>query len=80
MSAPTVLIKCGSHRARNKLLALVGRDNAEALYSMHRETGKGAYRIPAEHATAAKAITGVSGMRDGDDLMRCWTFADPYAR
>ena len=70
----TVLVKCGSHRARDKMLALVGRDNAEALFSMHRDTGKGVYRIPAELATRAKAVTGVSGYRDGDDLMRCWKF------
>lgn len=68
----TVLVKCGSHRARNKMLALVGRDNAKALFSLQRETGKGVYRIPAEHAAAAKAITGVSGFREGDDLMVCW--------
>lgn len=68
----TVLVKAASHRARAKLLALVGRDNAEALFSMHRSTGKGVYRIPASLATEAKSIVGVSGYRDGDDLMRCW--------
>lgn len=66
------LIKCGSHRARKKMLAVVGEDNAEALFSLDRETGKGVYRIPADVAAEAKAITGVSGFRDGDDLMRCW--------
>lgn len=75
MSDQTVLVKCGSHRARAKMLALVGRDHAEALFSMRRDTGKGVYRIPAEHERAAKAITGVSGFRDGDDLMRCWPSA-----
>lgn len=69
---PTALIKCGSHRARGKMLALVGRDNAQALFSLERETGKGVYRIPADLATQAKAITGVTGFRDGDDLMDCW--------
>jgi hypothetical protein len=70
----TALVKCGSHRARKKLLALVGEDNAEALFSMYRETGTGGvFRIPANMAAEAKAITGVSGFRDGDDLMRCWS-------
>ena len=68
-----VLVKCGSHRARGKLLALLGDAESEALYSLQRETGHGgAYRIPAEFADAAKAITGVSGLRDGDDLHKCW--------
>ena len=69
----TVLVKCGSHRARRKLLALVGEADAEALFSMRRETGHGgAYRIPAHWEAGAKAITGISGLRGGDDLHRCW--------
>lgn len=75
MNAPeTVLVKCGSHRARNKLYALVGRENCQEYFSLRRQTGKGAIRIPAEHEASAKAITGVSGMRGGEDLMRCWDF------
>jgi hypothetical protein len=84
----TVLVKCGSHRARRKLYALVGKENAEELFSVdldadrgllrrrrRRETGHGgAFRIPAELETQAKAIVGVSGLRDGEDLMRCWKF------
>jgi hypothetical protein len=70
----TVLVKCGSHRARRKLYALVGKENAEELFSMHRKTGRGAFRIPAELEAQAKAIVGVSGLRDGKDLMRCWKF------
>lgn len=69
----TVLVKCGSHRARHKLYALVGRENAQAMCSMRRDVGTGGvFRIPAEQGPAAKAITGVSGFRDGDDLMKCW--------
>jgi hypothetical protein len=68
-----VLVKCGSHRARHKLLDLLGDAKREELFSLYRETGHGgAYRIPAEFADAAKAITGVSGLREGDDLHKCW--------
>lgn len=74
MTGATVLVKCGSHRARRKLLALVGEADAEALFSLFRSTGKGAYRIPAHREVEAKAITGISGLRDGDDLHRCWKF------
>jgi hypothetical protein len=54
------------------MLRLVGRENAQALYSLYRETGKGVYRIPAALAPEAKQITGVSGYRDGPDLHPCW--------
>lgn len=72
--APTALVKCGSHRAREKLLRLFeDQRDAEALYSMRRDVGTGGvYRIPAARAAEAKAIVGVSGFRDGGDLMRCW--------
>lgn len=67
------LVKCHSHRARHKLFALLGDANREALYSFHRDVGTGgAYRIPAEFEERAKAITGVTGMREGDDLHKCW--------
>lgn len=68
----TMLVKCGSHRARTKMLRLIGEENAEAMGSMRRDTGKGVYRIPANRAVEAKAITGVTGFRDGDDLIKCW--------
>lgn len=75
-----VLVKCGSHRARRKLLDLVGETEHEALYSLRREVGKGgAYRIPAEFEERAKAITGVSGLRDGEDLLKCWPRTDGEA-
>ena len=72
-SNETVLVKCGSHRARHKMLALLGDAPSQAVFSMRRETGHGgAYRIPAEFEEEAKAITGISGLRDGDDLLKCW--------
>jgi len=67
----TVLVKCASHRARGKLYALVGPDREE-LCSVRRSTYKGVVRIPRRYEAKAKAITGVSGYRDGDDLFRCW--------
>ena len=67
-----VIVRCASHRARGKLLTLVGEDVAQALFSMRRDTSKGAYRIPARLLDDACAITGVTRMRDGDDLMECW--------
>jgi len=72
-NAPTALVKCGSHRAREKMLRLMPDErDAVAFYSFHRETGKGVYRIPANLAASAKSIVGVSGFRDGPDLHPCW--------
>lgn len=69
----TILLKCGSHRARRKLLSLVGEQQAEALASVSRELGKGgAFRVPSTFEAEALAITGVSALRDGEDLVRCW--------
>lgn len=82
----TVLIKAGSHRARHKLFALVGKENTEALFSMRREVGHGgAFRIPKRFEIEAKEITGISGLRDGDDLLKCWDLNpklrdDPYSQ
>jgi hypothetical protein len=74
LTPETAIVKCGSHRARHKLFALVGKENAEAFYSFDRNVGTGGvYRIPREHAAKAKTITGISGFRDGDDLAPCWT-------
>jgi hypothetical protein len=66
----SALVRCQSHRARERLFRLVGEENCEGVFSMFRNTNYGAYRIPAEQASAAKALSGVSGMREGDDLMR----------
>lgn len=69
----TALVKCASHRSREKLYRLIGKDNAKPHYSMHRDVGTGGvFLIPADRAAEAKAITGISGYRDGDDLAPCW--------
>jgi len=67
----TVVIKASSRRAARKLQALVGSD-AQALFSMRRSTGRGAYRIPKRFLNPAQAITGIEEMRDGKDLHEVW--------
>jgi hypothetical protein len=67
------LVKAASHRARGKLLALVGEDNAEAVCSLQRELGKGgAFRIPESFEAEALEITGITRLKDGEDLLQCW--------
>jgi hypothetical protein len=66
-----VLVKASSRRAAHKLKALVG-DEIQAVFSITRSTGRGAYRIPAQFEQDAKSITGIGGMREGSDLHQVW--------
>ncbi len=68
----SVLVRAHSHRAKGKLFALVGPFREE-LYSFHRNLYHGAYRIPERFEARAKAITGITGLRDGPDLHKCIT-------
>lgn len=67
----TVLVKANSRRAAKKLRTLVGQE-AQEVFSMHRNTGRGAYRIPKRFHAQAHGITGIVGMREGDDLHKVW--------
>jgi hypothetical protein len=75
VSEPTVsdqmkLIKCGSHRARRKVFSIIPERNS--LYSFRRATGKGVYLVTPDEFSLVRDIKGVSGFRNGDDLLRCW--------
>jgi len=77
----TVLVKANSRRAAKKLRALVPSHLRQEYFSIIRSTGRGAYRIPKELGDEAKAITGVTGMRDGRDLHKVWETSgrhDPF--
>ncbi len=64
----TILVKANSRRAAMKLARLVGKERQE-VFSMYRNTGRGAYRIPKRFHATAHGITGITGMRDGPDLL-----------
>lgn len=70
----TSVVAASSHRGRQKLYRLV--EPIESLYSLERGQSfakGGIFRIPAGYLNEARAITGITKTRDGDDLMRCWT-------
>lgn len=80
-----VYVKCNSHRARERLLAMLLTRNpqrdARSYYSMKRVNGKwyraahqGIYCIDESEVAAARQIKGVSVLRKPyDDLSPCWS-------
>lgn len=74
MSGARTLVRCESHRARQKLQRLLGDELGDCYFTFSRNGGRGGlYRIPAARVEEALEITGVKRMRDGDDIMRCWS-------
>ena len=70
-----VPVKATSHRARNRLHALVGEQRCE-LFSLSHNFH--VTLIPAEQRTEALAITGVTGTRakPEDGWLPCWGSAN----
>lgn len=68
-----VLIKCDSHRARDKVYGTLNR-KPQSYWSMHRDTAKGFLAITPEELITIneKSIKGVKQTYWTDDLMQCW--------
>lgn len=66
-----MMLKCGSHRARDKVFGLLSP--RVARYSFTRSTGKGVYPCTLEEFERVKHIKGVTKFRDGPDLLGCWS-------
>lgn len=62
-----LLIKCISHRAREKVFRAI--PHRKGFFSLHRTTFKGVYPVTPEEFNLVRKIKGVSGFRDGDDLL-----------
>ena len=71
---PTVFVKCGSHRAREKLTRLLGGGEHKSYYSWDHPSKGGYYKIPVDKLAEARKIPGVSKSKNQDDLALCWTF------
>lgn len=67
-----ILIKCGSHRAREKIFRLIGEK--KQLCSFARNVGHGIFEITEQEYVRIKqiGIKGVSTTKTGDDLFPCW--------
>jgi hypothetical protein len=61
-----VLVRVRSHRAHNRIAALLG----EPYYSFRRDGAF--YDVREADAPLALAVKGVTRARWGDDLLRCW--------
>ncbi len=74
-TAPSdVAVRCTSHRAREKLLRLIGDDNAICYFRWADRNSRGIYRIPLAMLKAAREIKGVTRLRETSDIMRCLVF------
>lgn len=71
-SASKILIKCGSHRTREKVFQLVGHKHQ--LCSFSRNVAHGIFEVTiAEYEKIKSAkIKGISKTKNGDDLFPCW--------
>lgn len=67
----TVLIRCNSHRARQKMERAIGKQ--VGYYSLQRAGSF--YRVSPMEFETVKDIAGLSRARDGADIHRCWAGA-----
>ena len=73
MTSRLVFVRCASHRARERLLSLVGED--PLCYFRWADTAsRGMYRIPAALLAQARQIPGITRLRDCDDVRECIRF------
>lgn len=66
------LIKCSSHRARDKMKRALNR-LPQSYWSLQRESAKGLYEVPVEELEKLKGIVGITRSYWSDDLMQTWS-------
>jgi hypothetical protein len=67
----TVFVRCGSHRARERLFRLLGH-KPHCHYDWDRPATGGYYPIPAGRLAEARKIAGVTRARHPEALRACW--------
>lgn len=67
-----VFVKCGSHRARERLTSLVGSGKLQCYFDFQRPSKGGYYQIPEAKLEEARKIPGVTRASHPDDLSPCW--------
>jgi hypothetical protein len=67
--ADRILVRCTSHRARERLFRLLGY-RPQGWVSFTRNVDKGLYEVPPERLADALRIKGIRRTRWSDDLMR----------
>jgi len=66
-------MKCNSHRARDRLCGVLGKD-AQCYYSFKDKNFHGVYWVPENLIARAQKLKGVTRARqqDSDYWLRCW--------
>ena len=67
---PPTWLRCSSHRARDKLLAVIGED-AVCHFRWDDRTGQGIYRVSDDLLAVCRAIKGVTKLRNTTDVRKC---------
>jgi hypothetical protein len=65
-----VFVKCGSHRARERLVSLLGL-RPQCYWSWDYPATGGYFPIPEEKLAEARKIPGVTRMKFPEELRRC---------
>lgn len=65
------LIRCASHRARQKLFSLLP-EKPQGFYSWKTYSTGGFWEIPSEYVSKALEITGITKASRRYDYHQCW--------
>jgi hypothetical protein len=68
-----IYVNCNSHRARQRLLSMIGKRQAYYIADLsNRLFHRGIYALSAEEFDKAQHIKGVRRLRDCSNLAKCW--------
>jgi hypothetical protein len=67
-----VFMNCNSHRARQKLTALVGKGKLQCYWSWEHPSKGGYFEIPEDMVERARKIPGVTKTKFSGEMRECW--------
>ena len=77
MQPPAHLVRCASHRARKRLFGALRRQ-PQGFWHWAKPSGYGVYEVSATELSAARAVKGVSRVRDdASKWLLCWGRTEP---
>lgn len=69
---PSVFVRCSSHRARERLIRLIGKGPQQSYFRWEDTASRGIYLIPTSLLAEARQISGITKLRKTDGVRRCW--------
>jgi hypothetical protein len=69
-----VFVKCGSHRARDRLTMLLDVEKMPCYWSFRHPAKGGYFKIPEERLAEARKIPGVTKATNPQELSPCWSW------